>query len=56
MIEQIKEWIDENCSITSRELVVYVREQYAIEVSLSTIDRAIHSCAKRELMNTRALN
>jgi len=43
MIDEIKEEIDEDCSITSGDLVLYVRRQFNLNVSLSTIDRAIGS-------------
>ena len=43
IIELIKEKLDENCAITSGDLVIYVREEFDINVCLSTIDRAIGS-------------
>ena len=43
MIEEIKELIDEDCSITSGDLVLYVRRHFNLHVCLSTIDRAIGS-------------
>ena len=43
MIEEIREKIDEDCSITSGELVIFVRRQFNLNVCLSTIDRAIGS-------------
>jgi hypothetical protein len=43
MIEKIREKIDEDCSITSGELVIFVRRQFNLNVCLSTIDRAIGS-------------
>lgn len=43
IVEQIKEQLDENCAITSGDLVIYVRVQFNINVCLSTIDRAIGS-------------
>jgi hypothetical protein len=43
MIEEIREQIEEDCSITSGELVIFVRRQFNLNVCLSTIDRAIGS-------------
>ena len=43
MIEEIREQIDEDCSITSGELVIFVRRQFNLNVCLSTIDRSIGS-------------
>ncbi|KAG0430809.1 Paired box protein Pax-6, partial [Dictyocoela muelleri] len=38
---KIKEWLDENCLLTLREIVEKIRIMHEINVSLSTVNRAI---------------
>jgi len=42
MIEFLKEQIDEDCCISTGELVIKLREQFHLTVCMTTIDRVIH--------------